>query len=114
MNITILDDYQDCVRHLNCFSSIAQHNVRIFNDTVKGVDALAERLADADAVVLMRQRTAIKKELLDRLPKLRMLSQTGAIGAHVDLPACSERGIVVMAGKGDGSTTAELTWALML
>ena len=114
MNITILDDYQDCVRHLNCFPSIAQHKVRIFNDTVKGVDALAERLADADAVVLMRQRTVIKKELLDRLPHLRVLSQTGAIGAHVDLPACSERGIVVMDGKGDGSTTAELTWALIL
>ncbi|WP_353235598.1 D-2-hydroxyacid dehydrogenase family protein [Diaphorobacter ruginosibacter] len=114
MRVVISDDFQDCVRHLDCFSKLAHHDVRIYNDNVKGTDALAERFAGADAIVLTRERTRIDASLLERLPRLRMISQTGKLAAHVDLQACTDRGIVVADGSGAGSATAELTWALML
>ncbi|MES2185389.1 MAG: D-2-hydroxyacid dehydrogenase family protein [Pseudomonadota bacterium] len=114
MRIAIPDDYQDCVRHLSCFPALAGHEVTVFNDTVHGTDALAERLKDFDAVVLTRERTAITAALLDRLPRLRFISQTGKVAAHIDLAACTARGVAVADGSGAGSATAELTWALVL
>jgi D-3-phosphoglycerate dehydrogenase len=114
MHIVIPDDYQDCVRHLDCFAQLAGHTVEIFNDTVKGVDELATRFAAAEAIVLTRERTMITTALLDRLPKLRLISQTGKIAAHVDLAACTAHGIAVAEGRGSGAATAELTWALIL
>lgn len=116
MNITIPDDYQDCVRYLHCFEKLAQHGVQIFNDSTKKLADLAARLVTADAIVLTRERTAVSAALLDLLPKLRFISQTGSIGPHVDLAACTARGIAVADGRGSGhsSSTAELTWALIL
>jgi D-3-phosphoglycerate dehydrogenase len=114
MNISIPDDYQDCVRHLNCFSALAKHNVQIFNDNTKDIQSLAARLADADALVLTRERTQISAALLDLLPNLRLIVQTAKLGNHVDLAACSERGIAVADGRGDGNAAAELTWALIM
>ena len=114
MNITIPDDYQDCVRHLACFATIAKHNVQIFNDNVKDVKSLASRFASAQALVLTRERTQISAALLDLLPNLQLISQTGKAGSHVDLAACTQRGIAVAEGRGDGSVTAELTWALIM
>jgi D-3-phosphoglycerate dehydrogenase len=114
MNIAIPDDYQDCVRSLDCFALLKQHNVHTFTDTVKDVDALAARFAQADALVLTRERTAITGELLDCLPRLRLVSQTGKVSSNIDLQACTEHGVAVMDGKGDPSPTAELTWALVL
>ena len=114
MRIAIPDDYQDCVRGLDCYARLAGHDVTIYHDNVKGVDALAARFAEADAIVLTRERTTITAELLDRLPRLRLISQTGKVAGHVDLAACTERGIAVAEGSGSGAATAELTWALML
>lgn len=114
MIIAIPDDYQDCVRHLDCFAKLAGHEVRIFNDSVKGTDALAARFADAEAIVLTRERTRIDAALLDRLPKLRLISQTGKLAGHVDLAACTERGVRVAEGSGAGSATAEIAWTLAL
>ncbi|MGF6347540.1 phosphoglycerate dehydrogenase-like enzyme [Variovorax sp. W2I14] len=114
MRIAIPDDYQDCVRGLDCFSKLDAHETRIFNDTVKGTDALAERFADAEAIVLTRERTRIDAALLDRLPRLRLISQTGKLAGHVDLAACTARGVLVAEGSGAGSATAELSWALAL
>ncbi|HEY4069816.1 MAG TPA: D-2-hydroxyacid dehydrogenase family protein [Burkholderiaceae bacterium] len=114
MHIVIPDDYQDCVRGLACFAKLAGHQVTIFNDTVSGTDALAERFKDADAIVLTRERTRIDAALLARLPKLRLISQTGKLAGHVDVPACSARGVLVAEGSGAGSATAELAWALAL
>lgn len=114
MRIAIPDDYQDCVRTLACFARLAGHEVRIFNDTVKGTDELAARFADAEAIVLTRERTRIDAALLDRLPRLRLISQTGKLADHVDLAACTARGIVVAEGRGAGASTAELAWALTL
>ena len=114
MRIVIPDDYQDAVRHLACFSKLAGHEVTIFNDTVTDAGALAARFADADALVLIRERTAITDALLAKLPRLKLISQTGKGTAHIDVEACRRRGIVVSAGTGSPYAPAELTWALVL
>ncbi|MDX1465408.1 MAG: D-2-hydroxyacid dehydrogenase family protein [Halomonas sp.] len=114
MKILIPDDYQDAVRHLDAFDGLAGHDVTVFHDTLTELDALAERLADAEALVLIRERTEITDALLERLPRLRAISQTGGGVAHVDLEACRRRGITVMAGSGSPHAAAELTWGLVL
>ncbi len=114
MRIVISDDYQDAVRHLDCFARLAGLDVEIHNDTVTGVDALARRFAAADAIVLIRARTAITAELLERLPKLRFISQTGHAAGHVDLAACRRRGIPVSGAGTSSIATAELTWTLVM
>lgn len=114
MRIVIPDDYQDAVRRLPCFAKLAGHEVVIHNDTVKGVDALASRFRDAEAIVLIRERTRLPRELIERLPKLRLISQTARPGPHIDIAACTERKIAVAGGAGGPQSTAELTWALIL
>jgi len=114
MHIVISDDYQDCIRQLACFEKLKGHTVKIYNDTVSTTDALVERYQDADAIVLIRERTVITKELLERLPKLKVISQTGKMASHVDLEACKAKGIVVMDGRGSGAATAELNMLLIL
>jgi D-3-phosphoglycerate dehydrogenase len=114
MEIIIPDDYQDAVRGLACFSKLAGHTVAAFNDTVKDIDALAERLQPAEAIVLIRERTPISEALLARLPRLKLISQTGKGTSHIDLAACTRHGIVVAAGTGSPYAPAELTWALVL
>jgi D-3-phosphoglycerate dehydrogenase len=114
MNITILDDYQDAVRGLACFSKLAGHKVTVHRDTVSDQDALVARLADADAVVLIRERTRVPAAVIERLPKLKIFSQTGGAGKHIDVDACTRAGIVVCAGTGAPDAPAELTWGLIL
>ncbi|HEX2060457.1 MAG TPA: D-2-hydroxyacid dehydrogenase family protein [Thermoanaerobaculia bacterium] len=114
MRVVIPDDYQDAVRGLACFAKLAAHDVTIYNDTVKDVDALAERFRDADALVLIRERTAITDELLAKLPRLRLISQTGRGTAHIDMDACARRGVEVAVGTGSPYAPAELTFALIL
>ena len=114
MEIAIPDDYQDAVRGLACFSKLAGHTVTVFNDTLKDLDGLAARLATAEVLVLIRERTIISEALLARLPRLRMISQTGKGVAHIDLDACARRGITVATGTGSPYAPAELTWALLL
>ncbi len=114
MRVVIPDDYQDCVRHLRCFAALAQHDVTVFNDTAKDLATLVQRLASAQALVLTRERTRITAELLDQLPHLRIICQTGKLAGHVDLAACTERGITVTESSGTGAATAELTWGLIL
>ncbi len=114
MKIAILDDYQDCVRHLPCFRMLDGLDVKVFNHSAKGLGQLAIRLADIDVLVLIRERTTISGALLDKLPKLKLIAQTGRIGAHVDLTAAAARGVAVVEGSGDPVAPAELTWALIL
>jgi D-3-phosphoglycerate dehydrogenase len=114
MRVVIPDDYQDAVRQLAVFSRLRGHEVTIYNDTVKEVDALAERFRDAEALVLIRERTVISDELLARLPKLRLISQTGKGTNHIDVDACARRGITVAVGTGSPYAPAELTWTLVL
>lgn len=114
MRILIPDDYQDAVRGLACFAKLAGHPVTVFTDTVKEIDALAERFQEAEALVLIRERTRITAPLLEKLPRLRLISQTGKGTAHIDLAACARHGVVVTAGTGSPYAPAELTWALVL
>ena len=116
MKVSILDDYHDTLRTLACFGKLAGHKVEIWNDHVQDVDALAERLRDTEALVLIRERTQIRAPLLRRLKKLRLISQR-SVYPHIDIDACTELGIVVSSNLHAGTpsyATAELTWALIL
>ncbi len=114
MHVLIPDDYQGAVATLACFRALAAHQVTIFRDTVKDPDELARRLSPAEALVLIRERTAVAEPLLDRLPRLRVICQTGRGTTHIDVAACSRRGVAVCAGSGYSHSTAELAWALVL
>ena len=114
MHIVISDDYQDCIRSLDAFALTRGHQVTIHHDTVTDLDALAERFAPADAIVLIRERTRITDELLARLPRLRIIAQTGKVAGHIDLEACKRRGVRVTEGQGAGTATVELTLLLIL
>ncbi|GAB2901264.1 D-2-hydroxyacid dehydrogenase family protein [Paraburkholderia jirisanensis] len=115
MKVIISDDYQDCVRTLDCYPKLAeQFDVEIHNDTLEDIDAQAQRFADADALLLVRERTPVGAELLGRLPKLKFISQTGRAANHVDLAACTARGIPVSSEGSATTAAAELTWALVM
>lgn len=114
MKIAILDDYQDVVRHLPCFTLLQGHEVKVFNSRAVGVGQLAIRLAHFDALVLIRERSVVSRALLNKLPNLKLISQTGKVGTHIDLAAAAERGISVLEGVGDPTAAAELTWALIM
>jgi D-3-phosphoglycerate dehydrogenase len=114
MNIVILDDYQDAVRKLRCASKLEAYPAKVYTNTVKGIGQLSVRLRDADVIVLIRERTHMTRLLLEKLPRLRMIAQTGRVGAHIDVQACTERGIAVAEGVGSPVAPAELTWALIM
>ncbi len=116
MNITILDDYQDTIRTLPCFSKVAGHHITIWNDHTKDTGTLAERLRDTEALALLRERTPIRAPLLERLDKLRLISQVG-VYPHIDAEACTRRGVIVSSSQMPGRpsyATAELNWGLIL
>jgi D-3-phosphoglycerate dehydrogenase len=114
MNIIILDDYQDAVRKLRCASKLEPLNAKVFTNTVKGIGQLSVRLRDADVLVLIRERTHFPRALLEKLPRLKLISQTGKVGSHVDVEACTRLGIAVAEGVGSPVAPAELTWALIM
>lgn len=115
MRIAIPDDYQNVIRTLDCFRRLSAHEVTVFHEVQPAsLDQLASRFADADALVLTRERTRIDAALLDRLPNLKLISQTGKVSGHLDLDACTARGIVVTEGRGSPVAPAELAWALIL
>lgn len=116
MNITILDDYFDTLRGLPCFRKLDGHAVTVWNDHVQDVDALAERLRDTEALVLIRERTQIRAPLIARLPKLRLISQR-SVYPHIDVDACTEHGVILSSNQHAGTPSyaaAELTWGLVL
>jgi len=116
LKITILDDYFDTLRTLDCFQKLDGHDVTIWNDHLQETEALADRLRDTDALVLIRERTKIRTPLLARLPNLKLISQR-SVYPHIDIDTCTELGIVVSSDLHMGSpsyATAELTWALVL
>jgi D-3-phosphoglycerate dehydrogenase / 2-oxoglutarate reductase len=116
MRITILDDYFDTLRTLPCFRKLDGHQIEIWNDHVQETAALAERLMDTEALILIRERTEIRAPLLEQLHKLRLISQR-SVYPHIDIDACTRRGVIVSSGQHPGSpsyATAELTWGLIL
>lgn len=114
MNIVILDDYQDAVRKLPCASRLDPYSAKVFTNTVKGIGQLSVRLRDADVIVLIRERTQISRQLVEKLPRLKLIAQTGKAGSHIDVEACTERGIAIAEGVGSPVAPAELTWALIM
>ncbi len=115
MKIAVIDDYQNAFKTLKCYAKLSGHEVVAFNDPETDPARLAEKLKDAEIVVLTQQRSSFPRAVVERLPKLKMISQTGGGTAHIDVAACTERGVVVAAGGGGRSNaTAELTWALIL
>ena len=114
MNIIILDDYQDAVRKLRCAARLEPYTAKVFTNTVKGTGQLSVRLRDAEILVLIRERTQFQRPLLEKLPKLKLISQTGRVGPHVDVEACTRLGIAVAEGAGSPVAPAELTWALIM
>jgi D-3-phosphoglycerate dehydrogenase / 2-oxoglutarate reductase len=114
MNIVILDDYQDAVRKLSCAAKLEEYQAKVYTNTVKGIGQLSVRLKDADVIVLVRERTQITRQLVEKLPRLKLISQTGRVGSHIDVTACTERGIAVAEGVGSPVAPAELAWALIM
>lgn len=114
MKIAILDDYQNATPGLKCFELLAGHDVKVFNSTTRGLGQLAIRLQPYDALVLIRERTALSQALLSKLPNLKLISQTGRLAGHVDVAAATALGIAVAEGVGAPAAPAELTWALIL
>lgn len=114
MNIIILDDYQDAVRKLRCASKLDPFNAKVFTNTVKGIGQLSVRLRDAEVLVLIRERTHFPRQLLEKLPRLKLIAQTGRVGPHIDVEACTRLGIAVAEGVGSPIAPAELTWALIM
>lgn len=116
MKVAILDDWFDTLQSLPCFARLEGHEVTVWNDHVEGEEVLAERLADVEALVLIRERTSITASLIKRLPKLRLISQRGAY-PHIDVEACTQQGIAVCSNQGvdqPNHSAAELTWALIM
>ena len=116
MQISILDDYFDTLRTLKCFGKLAGHDVTVWNDHVQDVETLAERLCDTEALVLIRERTQIRNALLERLPKLKLISQR-SVYPHIDIDACTRLGIIVSSSQHADTpsyATAEFTWGLVL
>ena len=114
MNIVILDDYQDAVRKLHCAVRLDLYSAKVYTNNVKGLGQLSVRLRDADIIVLIRDRTQITRQLVDKLPRLKLIAQTGRVGSHIDVAACTERGIAVTEGVSSPVAPAELTWALIM
>src|SRR5262245_56176056 len=116
MKVTILDDYHDTLRTLACFKKLAGHEVKVWNDHLQDTERLAERLKDTEALVLIRERTKIRAPLIERLPKLKLISQR-SVYPHIDIDTCTKRGIVVSSNMHAGTpshATVEMTWGLIL
>jgi D-3-phosphoglycerate dehydrogenase len=116
MHITILDDYFDTLRTLDCFQKLQGHQVDVWTDHVQDVDLLAERLKNTEVLVLIRERTQIRAALLDRLPHLKLISQR-SVYPHIDIEACTRNGVIVSSDLHSGTpsyATAELTWGLII
>ena len=116
MKIAILDDYQDTIRTLDCFKKVAKQDITIWKDHTKDVDTLAKRLADTEVLICIRERTPIRAPLLDRLDRLKMVTQVGVV-PNIDVAACTRRGVIVSSSQMPGRpsyATAELTWGLVI
>lgn len=115
MKIAVIDDYQDAFKTLKCFAKLSGHEVVVYTDPETNIEKIAERLKGADAVVLTQQRTFFPRALVEKLTTVKLIGQTGRAATHIDLQACTEKGIVVSAaGAGNPNATAELTWGLIL
>src|SRR4051812_40186481 len=102
MKVAILDDYHDTLRTLACFAKLAGHDVTVWSDHLQDTDALAKRLAETEALVLIRERTKIRAPLLERVPRLRLISQR-SVYPHIDIEACTRLGVTVCSNLHPGT-----------
>ena len=114
MKIAIIDDYQDVARQLECSHLLQGHEVKVFTSSIRGAGQLAIRLAPFEALVLIRERTALPRALLAKRPNLKLISQTGKVAGHIDVSAATELGIAIAEGVGSPVAPAELTWTLIM
>ncbi len=114
MKVAILDDYQDVVRGLSCFDLLAEHEVSVFNTPPSSQAELADRLKDAEVLVLIRERTVIDDELLSKLPSLKLISQTGKISNHLDADVCTKHKVAIAEGRGSPVAPSELCWSIIM
>jgi D-3-phosphoglycerate dehydrogenase len=115
MRIAVIDDYQDVFRSLDAYGKLKGQDVKVFHNAAKDEQALIDMLKGAEAVILVQQRTAMPRKVIEALPDLKIISQTGRNTAHIDVAACKDRGVTVSAGGAGGpNATAELTWGLIL
>jgi D-3-phosphoglycerate dehydrogenase len=114
MKIVIPDDYHGLVSQLKCFGTLAGHDVTVLRDVAPSFETLVEKLRDAEIIVAVRERTTYTRALLEQLPKLKLIAQTGRSAHSIDLKACTDLGIAVCAGShASPYTVAEHTWALI-
>ena len=116
MKVAVLDDYHNTIPSLAAYKKLAAHDVRVWNDHLQDTDALAARLKDVEALVLIRERTKIRTPLLERLAKLKLISQR-SVYPHIDIETCTRRGVLVCSNMHAGTpshSTVEMTWALIL
>ncbi|EHJ9978846.1 D-2-hydroxyacid dehydrogenase family protein [Vibrio parahaemolyticus] len=113
MKITVLDDYQDVVKTLDCFDLLSHHDVSVLNETLPESE-LVVQLQETDVLVLIRERTVITESLLSRLPNLKVISQTGKVSNHIDVHLCEKYGVQVLEGRGSPIAPSELGWALIM
>lgn len=114
MKITVLDDYQNIIRELECFETLKNQDVEILNSSERDIKVLAQKLNDTDILVLTRERTEVDAALLSLLPNLKLISQTGKISNHLNLADCTKYKVPVAEGIGSPIAPAELTWALLM
>ena len=114
MKIAILDDYQDAVHKLPCMDLLEGHEVKVFTNSARGLGQLSIRLAPFEALVLIRERTVFSRQLLSKLPRLKLISQTGKLAGHVDVSAATAHGIAIAEGVGSPVAPAELAWTLIM
>ena len=114
MRVVVMEDYQRAVERLDAFALLARHDVVVHSERAETPEARAAQIGDAEAVVLIRERTPVDERLLELLPRLRLICQTGRGMPHIDLDACTRRGIAVCAGSGSPYAPAEMTLALLL
>ncbi|HYP32630.1 MAG TPA: D-2-hydroxyacid dehydrogenase family protein, partial [Burkholderiaceae bacterium] len=113
--VAVLDDYQNAALRLADWSVLdGRAAITVFNDHLADPDAVVERLKDFDVLCVMRERTPLRRALLERLPKLKLIVSTGARNAAIDVAAAQERGVAVAFTGYDSAPTIEMTWALIL
>jgi len=114
MRVVVMEDYQRAVEQLRCFSAVSGHEVVVHAQRPADLTERAAQIGDAEALVLIRERTPVDAPLLDLLPELRLICQTGRGTPHIDIDACTKRGVVVCTGAGSPYAPAELTLTLIL
>src|ERR1700756_5482841 len=115
MKVAILDDYQKVALRLADWSAVRRHaEITVFNDHLDAAAAVVDRLRSFDALCVMRERTPMTREIIEQLPRLKLIASTGLRNASIDTRAAAERGIVVTATGYDSTPTIEFTWSVIL